>query len=332
MQQFRKDPVSGRWVIISAERAQRPQHHAVRESSANTGPCPFCAGNEAMTPPPVLVYQDEEAPAGKSLWKVRVVPNKYPALASDDRDFVDDDALYKPTNGLGVHEVIIESPDHIENIATLTEKQVGEILFAYRDRIMSLRTDPRWRYILIYKNQGLEAGATLPHVHSQLVALPMVPQAVAEEMSGAKRYYHATGECIYCKMINKESAGGQRLVAEYGRFAVLCPYAPRFPFEAWILPRQHASCFEMGSKEDYVQLSHALRETLIRLDRQLDHPPFNYIIHSNPLAEADGRFYHWHMEILPKLTQVAGFEWGSGCYINPVAPEEAARRLREGSS
>jgi UDPglucose--hexose-1-phosphate uridylyltransferase len=200
---------------------------------------------------------------------------------------------------------------------------------AYRDRIVHLRNDKRWRCILIYKNHGAQAGATLEHSHSQLIALPAVPKAVHEELEGAKAFHDANKRCIYCAIIDWEIGDRSRIVAENELFIAFCPYTPRFPYETWILPKQHAPCFELGSKEDYAELARSLRETLIRLNRRLENPPFNYLIHSNPLDEAANPYYHWHIEILPKLSQVGGFEWGSGAYINSVAPEDAAHQLRE---
>jgi len=214
-------------------------------------------------------------------------------------------------------------------VETLSENQLEKILHAYRDRIVQLRNDKRWRFILIYKNQGTQAGATLEHIHSQLIALPTVPKAVHEEIEGAKGYHDANGRCVYCAMIDQEIRDHSRIVAEGELFIVLCPYASRLPYETWILPKRHASSFEWGSKEDYVDLSRSLRQTLIRLNRRLENPPFNYLIHSNPLAEVENAYYHWHIEVLPKLSQVGGFEWGSDAYINSVAPEDAARQLRE---
>ncbi len=330
MPEFRKDPVAGRWVILATERAKRPQPVARSDTSVESGPCPFCAGNEAMTPPEIVAYRDERTQPNQPGWTVRVVPNKYPALVNDDRDLrKDGSGFYESMSGLGAHEVIVESPVHIESMAMLSESQIEAVLLAYRDRFLQLRADTRWRYILVYKNQGAGAGATLPHVHSQLIALPRVPKEVAEEIEGAKRFYGAAGRCIYCAMLRTESEERRRLVAEHERFIVFCPYAPRFPFELCILPRQHFSHFELQSKDDYTALARALREILTRLERQLDQPPFNYVIHSNPLGEAENTSYHWHMEIMPRLTEVAGFEWGSGAFINTVAPEEAARLLRD---
>jgi UDPglucose--hexose-1-phosphate uridylyltransferase len=329
MPEIRKDPFTGRLIIFSAERAKRPQPVALDRNPGDMRSCPFCAGNEAMTPPEVFAYGADPNQIQRPGWIVRVVPNKYPALVSDGNGSEFTDGIYESMNGLGVHEVIIESPNHVENMAMLSENQIEQVLLAYRERMLHLRRDKRWRYILLYKNQGIEAGATLPHVHSQLIALPWMPKEVADEMTGAQGYFESTGDCLYCEMIRREIRDRNRIVAEHERWVVLCPYASRFSYEAWILPRKHVSNFDASSKDDFAELSRVLRQTLIRLNRQLTNPPFNYTIHSSPLGEAADGFYHWHMEIMPKLTQVAAFELGSGSYINPVAPEDAARLLRK---
>jgi UDPglucose--hexose-1-phosphate uridylyltransferase len=195
--------------------------------------------------------------------------------------------------------------------------------------MLGLGNDPRWRYILIYKNEGREAGATLEHVHSQVMALPHVPKEVEDEIDGARRYYQQSSRCLYCAIVEKERSERTRLVSESERFIVLCPYAPRFMFETWILPKTHEAVFERCSDEEYVEFSRCLRDTLRRLHRGLEKLPFNYVIHSAPVSGNTHRYYHWHMEIMPKLSQAAGFEWGSGSFINPIAPEEAAQLLRD---
>jgi len=329
MPEFRKDAVVDRWVILASDRAKRPQPNAGKNEPAQTDPCPFCAGNEAMTPPAVLTYRANDPDSNIATWSVRVVPNKYPALVNEGSWTGQSNSIYQTMSGLGAHEVIIEAPEHVVNMGALNEKQVEQILRAYRDRIVELRNDQRWRSILIYKNQGAEAGATLEHIHSQLIALPIVPRTLQEEIDGARNYHDLNKCCVYCTVIHQEVGAQSRMVAESERFIVFCPYASRFPYETWILSKQHATCFEYGSEEDYAGLARSLRETLIRFNRRFKNPPFNYFIHSNPLGEAANAYYHWHMEILPKLSQVAGFEWGSGAYINSVAPEDAARHLRE---
>lgn len=328
MPEFRKDPIVDRWVIISTERAKRPQYQGTRNPPAETGPCPFCTGNEAMTPPEVLAYRSDKGHVDSPGWTIRVVPNKYPALGSEGNRDSPTGALYQGKSGLGAHEVIVESPQHLVDAGMLSERQLADVLRAYRERMLALQTDQRWHYVLIYKNQGAEAGATLEHVHSQLIALPAVPREPREEIIGARAYYQSEGRCIYCDILRRDAANNERAVAESEHFFVICPFASRFPYETWILPKQHEAFFER-SAEQYMDLSRCLRETLIRIDRRLENPSLNYLIHSNPINQAENGCYHWHMEILPKLTQVAGFEWGSGLYINPVPPEDAARSLRD---
>jgi UDPglucose--hexose-1-phosphate uridylyltransferase len=329
MPEFRKDPIADRWVIISTERAKRPFDRGSSGEVADAGKCPFCAGNEAMTPPEVLVFRDESNLPSSGKWTVRVVPNKYPAVVRDGSGTQIADEVYVAQDAIGAHEVIIESPSHVTDMALLNDKQFEAILRAYGDRITDLRGDRKLRYVLIYKNQGLEAGATLEHVHSQLVALPKIPKRVLEEIGAAKNYYESKGRCVFCDVIRKETNGRERFVIENDRFIVICPFAPRFPYETWILPKRHASFFERNSQSDNFDLARMLRETLRRLNRSLGNPPFNYIIHSNPLEPDGNDYYHWHIEILPKLIQVGGFEWGSGFYINTITPEQSARLLRE---
>jgi UDPglucose--hexose-1-phosphate uridylyltransferase len=323
MPEFRKDPTSDRWVIIATERAKRPAHSEVSDN----GVCPFCAGNENMTPPEVLVFRDQGDPSSLSTWTVRVVPNKYPALVPDGSGLETTDTNNEAHSGIGVHEVIIESPYHITDVTLMSESQLESVLRAYRTRITDLRGDRRFRYILIYKNQGTEAGATLEHVHSQLIAMPMIPKLILEEITTAKSYYQANRRCVFCDAIGQETAR-DRFVTENARYLVTCPFAPRFPYETWILPKRHAALFERNTQQDDVDLAGILHETLNRLKRSLGDFAFNYFVHSNPLDQDENDAYHWHIEIIPKLIQVGGFEWGSGSFINTVTPEQSARSLR----
>lgn len=329
MPQLRKDPVVGRWVIISTERAKRPGHYEHPKSPARNGPCPFCRGNEEMTPPEIMAYRPGGSGRESPGWTLRVVPNKFPALMIEGEVDRRGEGVYDLMNGVGAHEVIIETPDHEVNMGSLNEKQFEEILWAYRDRILDLREDKRFRYVLIFKNQGAEAGSTMEHTHSQLIALPIVPRNVTDELVGAQEYYKYKERCIYCDIVRQEMEEKVRVVSENENFIVICPFAPRFPFETWILPKRHSCYFEHASKQEYVDLSRCLRETLVRINRSLNDPPFNYIIHSMPFGEAENGHYHWHIEVMPKLTRVAGFEWGTGFYINPVTPEESTIYLRE---
>jgi len=329
MPEFRKDPVVDRWVIISAGRTKRPQPPLVTTELPLAEPCPFCTGNESMTPPEILAFREPLTRADSPGWQLRVVPNKYPAVI-ETGDFCHRvNQLYTAKDGIGAHEVIIETPEHSVNMWELNESQFVTALRAYRERMVELQKDKRWRHILIFKNQGGAAGATLAHVHSQVIALPMVPREIYDEWQASRKYYDRRQHCLYCDMIEEERILRTRVIAENDSFVVCCPFAPRFPFETWILPRKHMPFFSFISDTELTQLALSLRETLCRLNMAADHPSFNYVLHSAPLKHRRGKQYHWHIEILPRMTQVAGFEWGSGFYINTVAPEDAAQKLRD---
>ncbi|HJU06202.1 MAG TPA: galactose-1-phosphate uridylyltransferase [Nitrospiraceae bacterium] len=331
MPELRRDPIVGRWVIISTERAGRPRDFVdtpvERPPSANL--CPFCPGHERLTPGEVLAYRPTPADANSPGWSVRVVPNKFPALQVEGELGREGIGLYDRMNGIGAHEVIIETNDHKLSLADLPSARIEDVLWAYRDRMVDLKGDRRFRYILVFKNHGPAAGATLEHSHSQLIALPIVPTNVLDEIDGCRAHFHHKERCIYCDIIRHESDEGDRIVAENPEFLAVTPYAPRFPFEMWILPKRHAAYFEESQRAQFEWLARMLSESLRRMDRVLSRPAFNFILHTSPLHEKTGDFYHWHLEIMPKLTQVAGFEWGTGFYINPVTPEEAARFLRD---
>jgi UDPglucose--hexose-1-phosphate uridylyltransferase len=328
--ELRKDPITGRWVIISTDRAKRPSDF-VRESVQikGNGFCPFCYGNEAKTPPEILAYGRNGGSRDTPGWRVRVVPNKFPALGIEGDLDRQGEGLFDRMNGVGAHEVIIETPDHQCTMAGLPDHAIEEVLRAYRDRMLDLKNDKRFRYLLLFKNHGEAAGASLEHTHSQLIALPIVPKRVREEVDSGRRYYEEKERCIFCDMIRQEVETGTRVILENEHFIALAPYAPRFPFETWLLPRQHSSCFENDPTPVYASLARLMRDFLGRLDAVLAHPSYNYVIHTSPVGEEINEHYHWHIEMMPKLTKVAGFEWGTGFYINPTPPEESARFLRE---
>ena len=330
MPELRKDPVVGRWVIIASDRAKRPTDF-IRESVTIRGGrfCPFCYGSESKTPPEVLAYRSNGSARDASGWSVRVVPNKFPALGIEGLLNRQGEGLYDKMNGIGAHEVIIETPDHRATLATLPAAQVESVLWAYRDRIVDLKKDRRFKYILIFKNHGAAAGATLEHTHSQLIALPVVPKRVVEEVAGARDYYAYKERCLFCDILRQEISAGVRLVAETDLFAALSPFAPRFPFEMWLIPKAHQSAFEESSKPELEQLAVLLKDMLTRLDLVLERPAYNYVIHTSPVPEHLNDHYHWHLEIMPKLTNLAGFEWGTGFHINPTPPEEAAKFLKD---
>lgn len=231
MSEFRKDPITGRWVIIASRRAQRPRQLGAGTDQAQAEPCPFCAGNEALTPAEVWADRTSKSEPNMPGWSVRVVPNKYPALSSDRVISKPQAGVIESMAGIGAHEVVIECPDHGTNLALLSEAQWVKILSAYRERARSLAAEGRWRYVLIYKNQGERAGATLEHLHSQIIALARVPKEAVDELDGARSYFESTGRCFYCALVEGELREQTRLVLEHERFAALCPFAPRFAYE-----------------------------------------------------------------------------------------------------
>ena len=238
MPELRKDPITGRWVIISTERGKRPNEF-LRESvvAANGKNCPFCPGSESKTPTEILVYGRSGGANNTPGWSIRVVPNKFPALGIEGDLDREGEGLFDKMNGVGAHEVIIETPDHAATLASLPERAVEDVLWAYRDRMLDLKNDKRFRYILIFKNHGEAAGASLEHPHSQLIALPIVPRRVREEVDSCWHYYDEKERCIFCDIIRQERDTGERVIGENEHFITLAPYAPRFPFEMWLLPK-----------------------------------------------------------------------------------------------
>ncbi len=329
MPELRKDPVVGRWVIMSTERSKRPSDFIKVRDEKKGGPCVFCSGMEHLTPPEVLSYRAPGSAPNQPGWRVRTVPNKFPALRIEGAAGRRGDGLYDLMNGIGAHEVIIETPDHDRAMADFAPHEIEEVLWAYRDRVLDLAKDERFRYVLIFKNHGADAGASLEHPHSQLIALPILPLNVQQELRGTNGYYTLKERCIFCDIVSQESRDRQRMVLENSKFIVCCPFAARFPFELLVIPKDHGSHFERAAVVEYRELAQALKAALGALKAALDDPPFNYILHSAPIGDQPSKHYHWHMEITPALTRVAGFEVGTGFYINPVPPEIAASHLRQ---
>ncbi len=329
MSDLRKDPIVGRWVIIATDRAKRPTDFARTETTKIGGFCPFCKGNETNTPPEILAYREPHSHANNPGWRVRVVPNKFPALQVEGALNKRGDGIYDLMNGVGAHEVIIECPHHETSMSRLSVDNIREVLWVYRDRLVDLKRDPRLVHGLIFKNVGALAGATLDHSHSQLIVTPVVPISVWEEMTGSLEFYNYRGRCIYCDMIQQELATGSRIVLDTPNFVVFCPFASRFPFETWVLPKQHSSHYENIPRQGVEEMGMVLKTILSKLELALDDPPYNFIIHTAPFDTKELPHYHWHLEIIPRLTRIAGFEWGSGFYINPVLPEQAGAFLRE---
>lgn len=329
MPELRRDPILGRWVIIARERGKRPTDFLVEDQRTKGGFCPLCPGHEKTTPDEVLVYGRTEGPPNSPGWTLRVVPNKYPALVIEGELDKQGEGLYDRMNGIGAHEVIIECPNHDESFTYLEPERMMPTFLAFRDRIRDLSKDKRFSYVMVFKNFGQAAGASLEHSHSQLVALPILPRMVASELEGSLSYFKYKDRCVYCDIIRQEIQQDIRLVCENDKFVTLAPFAPRSPFEMWVLPREHSSAFKDQDQSSLHALSSIFSETLRRLDACIPNVPYNFVLHTQPLRSEPLEHYHWHFEIVPKLTSIAGFEWGTGFYINPMPPEDTCRFLKE---
>ena len=329
MPELRKDPITSRWVIISTVRGNRPNKPVVRPETAGAGFCPFCAGNEDKTPPEITAIRKSGDASNQSNWTIRVVPNKFPALQIEGDLDRRGEGLYDFMTGIGAHEVIIETPSHLTEFADLEVEHIKEVLLIYRSRMLDLKNDQRFKYILVFKNQGTAAGASLDHAHSQLIATPIIPKRVLEELVGAREHFERKERCIYCDILRQELHTGKRIVQAKNGFVALEPFAPRFPYETWLLPESHESHFEETPLANFEAMAVALKELLLRIQLALGNPHYNFVLHASPIQEQPMPDFHWHFEIIPKLTHVAGFEWGSGFYINPTPPEAAAKYLRE---
>ncbi|MBF0329014.1 MAG: galactose-1-phosphate uridylyltransferase [Nitrospirae bacterium] len=329
MPELRKDPISGRWVIISVERGKRPSDFTSPSQKRKAGGfCPFCPGNENTTTSEIIVFRPASTAPNSPGWSLRVVPNKFPALQIHGDLNKTGEGVFDKMSGIGAHEVIIETSDHLLSLATIPLRAVEDVLWAYYFRLNDLKKDLRLKYALIFKNEGEIAGASLEHTHSQLIALPIVPKTVREEMESSKKYYDSKERCIFCDIINQEIEADKRVIYENDKYVALSPFAPRDPFETWIMPKKHESAF-MPADKSFASLAEILQRTLKQLDKVLDSPPYNFILHTSPFKEEQNDYYHWHIEIMPRLLKRAGFEWGSGFYINPTPPEEATKFMRD---
>lgn len=329
MSELRKDPITGRWVIVASERGVRPSDFQTVTMSKGSGYCPFCPGNEETTPAEIHRVRPPGGHPGGSDWLVRVVPNKYPALRVEGALDREGEGLYDRMNGIGAHEVIIETPAHDASLDKLSLPEIEEVFWTYRERIVDLKRDPRLEYILVFKNHGAAAGATLEHEHSQLIALPIVPREPRAEIEGAARYHGFRERCVFCDIIHQDRQDGRRIVYENDGYVALCPWASRTPFQTWILPRRHRSHFEAVGREELRSLADALRVVLRKIGKALEWPDYNLMLQTAPIRSEPSPSYHWRLEIAPALTRIGGFEWGSGFFINPTPPEEAASFLRK---
>ena len=332
MPDLRKDPVRARWVIVVTERVLRLVDFRAPRRRRPGGPCALCPGHEHETPSELLAYRDPPATAPDSPgWRVRVVPNKFPALRIEGDLERRGYGVYDLMNGVGAHEVIVESPDHDRDLGQLPLAAVQDVVRAYRDRILDVKRDPRLRAVVIFKTHGLAAGASLDHPHSQLLATPILPVALSEELLQARAYFDYRERCLFCDILQQEADESVRVVHATEHMLAFAPFAARFPFETWILPRRHAAAFESAWAAEQQDLASTLHAVLGKLDHALEDPPFTLLLHSAPFAEAESPSYHWHVEIVPGLLPRTGFAAGSGFSVNPMPPEDAARYLRDAS-
>ncbi len=339
MPELRKDPVIGRWVIIASERKLRPSDYAdmsSRVEEENSPFCPFCPGNESKTPPEIYAIRQQGTSPDTPGWMVRVVPNKYPALRIEGGLDKKGLGVFDRMNGIGAHEVIIETPEHKLQMQDFDLVQIERVLFAYQNRSLDLTKDSRLKYNMIFKNYGKEAGASLFHSHTQLISTPVTPKRVKEELKGAQWYYEYKERCIFCDIIEEEISRGERIVSMNNNFIAITPYASRFPFELWILPLRHTPDFDSHTDSERPDLAKIIGQVLKKLEKGLSNPAYNFIFHTAPNRfphpgywQTIDKDYHWHIEVMPRLTRPGGFEWGTGFYINPTPPEEAAQFLRE---
>jgi UDPglucose--hexose-1-phosphate uridylyltransferase len=335
MSHLRKDPITNRWVIVAANRARRPGAFLRQSRREQPQPCPFCEGQESQTPAEVFAYRQAGTGPNRPGWRVRVVPNKFPALQLTENQPGTESPgaaageLFRSMPGIGVHEVIIESPRHVASTSDLSVEEVAEVCAAYRQRLLDLRRDRRLAQPFIFKNAGEAAGASIEHTHSQLIVTSVVPVTVQEELSGALEFHRSHGRCVFCEVVRQELAAGSRVVLESPHFVAVCPFASRFAFETWLLPKAHASHYEDTDESVLDELAGVVKSVVTKIELVLDRPAYNYLIHTVPFGSSADGYYHWHWEFVPVLARTAGFELGSGYYINPVPPEDAAARLRK---
>jgi UDPglucose--hexose-1-phosphate uridylyltransferase len=328
--ELRRDPIVGRWVIISTERSRRPSDFLSTPAlPVSAGPCAFCAGQETRTPDEVLAVRGPGSAPNAPGWSVRVVPNKFPALRIEGELEPTGEGLYDRMSGIGAHEVIVDSPDHARDLAELDPAQIATVLSVFRERILDLGRDARLRSITLFKNHGSLAGATLEHSHCQLVAMPVHHGRLREELAGSLDHYQRHERCIFCDIVTDDLKQGSRLIAHNSAAVALCPYASRVAFESWVLPRAHQSSFVELDNDAIGGLAELLHDTLRRLNRALEFPAYNLVLHSGPLDQPPLPHYHWRLELRPYTSRPGGFEWGTEVYINPTPPEEAAQFLRE---
>jgi UDPglucose--hexose-1-phosphate uridylyltransferase len=340
--EVRKDYLLDRWVVIATERGRRPTDFAKQKrEEKKVGSCPLCPSNEHMTPPAVLVYlksgrtiqkaKDENGFRHKD-WLIRCIPNLYPAFAPPKGKLTQKQIMKAEDLALAVghHEVLVESPDHNEHPADARISQLINVINAYIDRLCELSAKPYVRYVSIFRNHGLEAGASLSHAHSQIIATPFIPKIVKEELKASKKFWKKNDQCIFCNILEKERKG-PRLILENSDYAVFTPWASVHPLEFWIFPKRHEVTLLEMSQSEVKTFAKTLKTCFSGLKKLLNDPPYNFGFHL-AINKKSREHYHWHLEVYPKLAIWAGFEKSTAIYINTVTPEAAAESLREAIS
>jgi UDPglucose--hexose-1-phosphate uridylyltransferase len=339
MPELRYDPLRQCWVSIAAERGLRPSDFVKPGGElSGEGFCPFCPGNEHVTPPEIYALRTNGSPPDGPGWQLRLVTSKFRALSMEGELTHETEGIFEKMNGFGVHEVVIETPQHDLGMADYPLEHLEEIIRAYLSRLIELERDPRFRYIMISKNHGGAAGATLAHSHSQLIAAPIIPPVVSTELASAREYYREKGRCLLCDVIKQELEAEERIVSQNDDLVTLAPFASQVPFELFIVPKKHQPAFAEITESQVASLARALKDALTRLKLTLKEPAYNLAFHIAPNTNAKPPSedwatlkmdFHWHVEVIPRLIQSHGFERGMGFYVNFTPPEEAATYLRE---
>jgi len=328
MPEIRQNPATKEWVIVATERAKRPEDF-VKPAKPRRIPrfskkCPFCPGNESQTPPEIASNRDD-----RGAWTIRVVPNRYAALVPEGDSIREEDFdFFRRMPGYGRHEVIIETPLHNASLGRVDDEKAFEIVSTYYERYRCLSRDKRIKLITVFRNYGREAGTSLEHPHSQSVATPIVPLHIRHRLEEATRFYDDTGDCVFCRIIESEKKEKDRIVMEGEGFIVIEPFASRSPFETWILPLEHRATFGEATLTELTGFARILRRVLEKFVSALQDPAYNMVIQTAPTNEEGEEYYHWHVKLFPRMTTPAGFELGTGVYIDTVLPEAASKYLR----
>jgi UDPglucose--hexose-1-phosphate uridylyltransferase len=330
MSEIRQDLTTEEWVIVARERAKRPSDFVPQQVKPElpvfSTSCPFCPGNESMTPSETLAYRDRET----GRWRVRAVSNKFPALNPEGSTIrKSESGFFISMDGVGIHEVIVETSEHNKVLALQDESGVADVLRAYQERYNAIKQMPFVKLITIYKNFGPKAGTTLEHSHSQLIGTPIVPRHMRMQFDVTTRYFDSLGRCLYCDLAQHEIAAADRVIMETESYVVFHPFASHSPFETWITPKRNQASFGNIREEELADLAHVLRSILLKLYLRLNNPDYNYVINSAPVEDENKAYYSWHIRIIPRLTELVGFEIGSGINMNVAIPEETAKFMRD---